>query len=64
MSKRMVGIKEKSASERALLEKLCSRALTDQEAFEAERDLLGAFAWLLEQDEKQKARRANANENS
>ncbi len=43
---------------------LCGRALADQEAFEAERDLLGAFAWLLEQDEKQKARRANANENN
>jgi hypothetical protein len=46
--------KEKEAviAERALLKKLCGKELTDQEAFEAEQDLLSAFAWLVEMDEK------------
>jgi hypothetical protein len=44
-------------NERVLMEKLCGKELSDQEAFEAEQDLLGAFAWLVEMDEKQKAKR-------
>ena len=44
--------KEAAPKERVLLEKLCHKGLTDQEAFEAEQDLLGAFAWLVEMDEK------------
>ena len=44
--------KEKAVKERALLEKLCRKGLTDQEAFEAKQDLLGAFGWLLEMDKK------------
>jgi len=43
---------EKAAKERAILEKLCRRRLTDQEAFEAKQDLLGAFGWLFEMDKK------------
>lgn len=38
--------------EKALLEKLSGKGLTDQEAFEAKQDLLGAFGWLLEMDKK------------
>lgn len=45
--------KEKSAQERAWLEKLCHKKLSDQEAFEAKQDLLGAFGWLVEMDRKQ-----------
>ena len=45
-------ITEKAAKERALLEKLCRKELSDQEAFEAKHDLLGAFGWLLEKDRK------------
>ena len=43
---------EKSVKEKAILEKLCDKELTDQEAFEAKQDLLGAFGWLLEMDQK------------
>jgi hypothetical protein len=43
---------EKALSDRAVLEKLCHKKLTDQEAFETERDLLGAFGWLVEMDRK------------
>ena len=43
---------EKVAKERAILEKLSRKRLSDQEAFEAKQDLLGAFGWLLEMDEK------------
>jgi hypothetical protein len=43
---------QEKAAERAWLEKLCSKPLTDQEAFEAKHDLLGAFGWLLEMDRK------------
>ncbi|MEK7611977.1 MAG: hypothetical protein AAB407_01405 [Patescibacteria group bacterium] len=39
--------------EKALLEKLSGRELSEQEAFEAKQDLLGAFGWLLEMDKKQ-----------
>lgn len=39
-------------NEKTLLEKLCRKELSDQEAFEAEQDLLGAFGWLLEMDQK------------
>jgi hypothetical protein len=44
--------KEKEVSERAWLENLCGKTLTDQEAFEAEKDLLGAYSWLVEMDKK------------
>jgi len=44
--------KEKVVDERAILEKICRKGLTDQEAFEAKQDLLGAFGWLLEMDQK------------
>jgi len=42
----------KKQSEKRVLEKLCQKGLTDQEAFEAKQDLLGAFSWLLEMDRK------------
>lgn len=45
-------IEEKALGDRAVLEKLCHKKLTDQEAFEAEQDLLGAFGWLVEMDRK------------
>jgi len=38
--------------DKIILEKLTGRNLTEQEAFEAEQDLLGAFGWLLEMDKK------------
>ena len=44
--------KEKAIKELALLEKLCLKKLSDQEAFDAKQDLLGAFGWLLEMDQK------------
>ncbi|HUX36198.1 MAG TPA: hypothetical protein VMV71_04180 [Candidatus Paceibacterota bacterium] len=43
---------EKAVKERALLEKLCRKSLSNQETFEAKQDLLGAFGWLLEMDKK------------
>ncbi len=47
-----VNTKEKAISERALLEKLSRKRLNDQEAFDAKQDLLGAFGWLVEMDQK------------
>ena len=38
--------------EKKVLEMLCGKELTEQEAFDANQDLLGALAWLLEMDEK------------
>lgn len=40
------------SKDKQILEKLTGRKLTEQEAFEAEQDLLGAFGWLLEMDKK------------
>jgi hypothetical protein len=39
-------------SDKQVLEKLSGRLLSQQETFEAEQDLLGAFNWLIEMDEK------------
>ena len=44
--------KDRVVGDRAILEKICSKELTDQEVFEAKQDLLGAFGWLLEMDQK------------
>ena len=44
--------KDGAVKDRAILEKLCGKELTEQEAFEAKQDLLGAFGWLLEMDQK------------
>ena len=44
--------KEKPIQGRAVLEKICRKKLSDQEAFEAKQDLLGAFGWLVEMDKK------------
>ena len=52
MKNQVIFMSEKSAKEKAILEKLCGQELTDQEAFEAKQDLLGAFGWLLEMDQK------------
>ena len=41
-----------SKTNKQLLEKLSCRKLSEQEAFEAEQDLLGAFYWLVEMDRK------------
>jgi len=38
--------------DREIMQKLSGRTLTEQEVFEAQQDLLGAFAWLVEQDKK------------
>jgi len=38
--------------DKQILEKLSGRKFTQQEAFEAEQDLLGAFGWLVEMDKK------------
>jgi hypothetical protein len=54
-------VSKNAKEDKQVLEKLCGKELSDQEAFEAEQDLLGAFAWLLEMDEKQKARREHEN---
>lgn len=43
---------KKDIGERAVLEKICHKKLTDQEVFEAKQDLLGAFGWLVEMDQK------------
>ncbi len=52
VSKKDAEAKENDSHERAILEKLCRKGLTDQEVFEAKQDLLGAFGWLLEMDKK------------
>ena len=52
MSDFLVSKTEKATKDRVVLEKLCRKPLTDQEAFNAEQDLIGAFAWLFEMDRK------------
>lgn len=39
-------------NDKQTLEKLSGRKLTEQEAFEAEEDLLGAIDWLVKMDKK------------
>ncbi len=38
--------------DKEIIEKLSGKELTEQEAFEAKQDLLGAFGWLVEMDKK------------
>jgi len=39
--------------DKEIMQKLSGQTLTEQEVFEARQDLLGAFAWLVEQDKRQ-----------